>query len=90
MHMQDLRRRKTGVGMTAFGYGKPENFSGYLPRYSTGMYDFGGAEQVSGYIFDTTSKYIKVPRYYFEKVETDDYEFRFFRQFGFNISESPI
>ena len=48
----------TTVGMTAFGYGKPENFSGYLPRYSTGMYDFGGAQQVSGYIFDTTSKYI--------------------------------
>jgi hypothetical protein len=76
--------------MTAFGYGKPENFSGYLPRYSTGMYDFDGAHQISGYIFDTTSKYIKVPRSYYEKVEGDDYEVRFFRQFGLNISESPI
>ena len=76
--------------MTAFGYGKPENFSGYLPRYSTGMYDFSGAQQVSGYIFDTTSKYIKVPRSYYQTVKEDDYEFMFFRQFGVNISESPI
>ena len=88
--MLDFRFRTTKVGMTAFGYGKPENFSGYLPRYSTGMYDFHGADQVSGYIFDTTSKYIKVPRYYFETVKEDHYEFRFFRQFGVNISESPI
>ena len=88
--MLDLQSRKTEVGMTAFGYGKPENFSGYLPRYSTGIYDFHGADQVSGYIFDTTSKYIKVPRYYFETVKEDHYEFRFFRQFGVNISESPI
>ena len=54
------------------------------------MYDFGQTDQVSGYIFDTTSKYIKVPRSYFETVKEDHYEFRFFRQFGVNISESPI
>ena len=68
MNMLDFRSRNTVAGMTAFGYGKPENFSGYLPRYSTGMYDFSGPQQVSGYIFDTTSKYIKVPRFYFQKV----------------------
>jgi hypothetical protein len=45
--------------MTAFGYGKPEDFSGYDAKYSE-EFDFS-RERVSGYIFDTTSKYIKVP-----------------------------
>ena len=76
------------VGMKAFGYGKPENFTGYTPRYSFGITD--DSNRLSGYIFDTTSKYIKVPRFYYEKVKEDDYEFMFFRQFGVNISESPI
>ena len=52
--------------MTAFGYGKPENFSGYSTRYSYGLIE--GSDFLSGYIFDTTSKYIKVPRFYFQKV----------------------
>jgi len=74
--------------MTAFGYGKPENFSGYKTYYSNGWLE--GSDFLSGYIFDTTSKYIKVPRFYFEKVQEKDYEFKFFRQFGVDISESPI
>jgi hypothetical protein len=41
MNIEDFRSRRKDAGMTAFGYGKPENFSGYSPRYSTGMYDFG-------------------------------------------------
>ena len=79
---------KTKCGMTAFGYGKPENFTGYTPRYSWGILE--GSNMLSGYIFDTTSKYIKVPRWYFETVREDHYELKFFRQFGVNISESPI
>ena len=75
-------------GMTAFGYGKPENFRGYEAKYA-GSLDSPIAK-VTYYIFDTTSKYIKVPRWYFETVREDHYEFRFFRQFGVNISESPI
>ena len=74
--------------MISFGYGKPENFSGYLPQFSYGNLD--GSNRTNGYIFDTTSKYIKVPRSYFETVKEDHFEFMFFRQFGVNISESPI
>ena len=83
MKVEDFRYRITDVGMTAFGYGKPENFSGYVAKYSE-EFDFS-KERVSGYIFDTTSKYIKVPN--FDKHEN---AIRFFRQFGVNISESPI
>ena len=79
---------KTKCGMTAFGYGKPENFSGYLPQFSYGNLD--GSNRTNGYIFDTTSKYIKVPFSYDKIVKEDNYESRFFRQFGVNISESPI
>ena len=25
-------------GMTAFGYGKPENFTGYTPKYNYGIF----------------------------------------------------
>ena len=84
----NIRAGSREVGMTAFGYGKPENFSGYLPQYSYGNLD--GSKTKNGYIFDTTSKYIKVPRSYFETVKEDHFEFMFFRQFGVNISESPI
>ena len=75
--------------MTAFGYGKPENFSGYVAKYYVDKI-YWNDESTAGYIFDTTSKYIKVPRKYYETVKEDDYEFMFFRQFGVNISESPI
>ena len=51
--------------MTAFGYGKPENFSGYLLRHKVG-FDEKGLTQVSSYIFYTTSKYIKFPPSYLE------------------------
>ena len=87
--MKDLRYREKKVGMTAFGYGKPENFSGYVPIYWVDKL-YLNVESTAGYIFDTTSKYIKVPRSYYEKVSEYNYEFIFFRQFGVNISESPI
>ena len=74
--------------MTGFGYGKPEKFSGYFTSYSYGLLE--GSNMKSGYIFDTTIEYIKVPRFYYERYDKDDYEVRFFRQFGLNISESPI
>jgi hypothetical protein len=31
--MKDFRSRTTEVGMTAFGYGKQEYFSGYVAKY---------------------------------------------------------
>ena len=46
-------------GITAFGYGKPESFRGYEAKYA-GSLDSPIAK-VTYYIFDTTSKYIKVP-----------------------------
>ena len=82
MKMKDEGNGKK-VGMTAFGYGKPESFSGYRPRDLYGLFD--DPIIISVYIFDTTSKYIKVPN--FDKHEN---AIRFFRQFGVNISESPI
>ena len=88
MNKDVIRKFQTKVGITAFGYGKPENFSGYFPRYDWGMFE--GSDMLSGYIFDTTSKYIKVPRSGKLKIYESDYEVRFFRQFGVNISESPI
>ena len=75
-------------GITAFVYGKPESFRGYEAKYAGSLDD--PIAEVTIFIFDTTSKYIKVPRFYYEKVKEDDYEFMFFRQFGVNISESPI
>ena len=63
MNMLDLQSRKTEVGMISFGYGKPENFSGYSTYYSYGLLE--GSVFLNDYIFDTTSKYIKVPRFYF-------------------------
>ena len=47
--------------MISFGYGKPENFSGYSTYYSYGLLE--GSVFLNDYIFDTTSKYIKVPNY---------------------------
>ena len=70
-------------GITAFGYGKPESFSGYVCKYP--CEECSRPVRITGYIFDTTSKYIKVPD--FDKHEN---AIRFFRQFGLNISESPI
>ena len=59
MYKKDDRIGATKVGMTAFGYGKPESFSGYRPRDPYGIFD--DPSIIYGYIFDTTSKYIKVP-----------------------------
>ena len=53
-------------GITAFGYGKPESFRGY-EHNDNGLLEIPIAK-VTNYIFDTTSKYIKVPRSYFETV----------------------
>ena len=61
MNKEDKRSRTVEVGMTAFGYGKPENFSGYSTYYSFGLLE--GSIFLNDYIFDTTSKYIKVPNY---------------------------
>ena len=63
MNKNKIQKSETIVGMTGFGYGKPENFSGYFTSYSYGLIE--GSNMKSGYIFDTTSKYIKVPRFYF-------------------------
>ena len=41
MNIEDFDSRRSDAGITAFGYGKPENFSGYSPRYHTVMYGFG-------------------------------------------------
>jgi len=46
-------------GITAFGYGKPESFSGYVCKYP--CEECSRPVRITGYIFDTTSKYIKVP-----------------------------
>ena len=46
-------------GITAFGYGKPESFSGYVCRYP--CEECSRPVRITGYIFDTASKYIKVP-----------------------------
>ncbi len=49
---------KSAEGITAFGYGKPESFRGYEDKRGTLDYPIA---KVTNYIFDTTSKYIKVP-----------------------------
>ncbi len=46
-------------GITAFVYGKPESFRGYEAKYAGSLDD--PIAEVTNYIFDTTSKYIKVP-----------------------------
>jgi hypothetical protein len=51
---------RSAEGITAFGYGKPESFRGYEAKYA-GSLDYEVAT-VTNYIFDTTSKYIKVPK----------------------------
>ena len=45
-------------GITAFGYGKPESFRGYEDKDNVLEIPIA---KVTNYIFDTTSKYIKVP-----------------------------
>ena len=47
-------------GITAFGYGKPESFRGYEAKYAGSLNN--PIATVTNYIFDTTSKYIKVPK----------------------------
>ena len=47
-------------GITAFGYGKPESFRGYEDKDNVLEIPIA---KVTNYIFDTTSKYIKVPNY---------------------------
>jgi len=68
-------------GITAFGYGKPKNFSGYVCKYP--CEECSRPVRITGYIFDTTSKYIKVP----STAKNAEY---FFQQFGLNKSASPI
>ena len=34
----NIRAGSREVGMKAFGYGKPENFTGYTPKYNYGIF----------------------------------------------------
>jgi hypothetical protein len=57
MKVEDFRYDTTVVRMTAFGFGKPENFSGYVAKYYVDR-TYLNVESRAGYIFDTTNKYI--------------------------------
>lgn len=59
MYVAARSDRDQREGITAFGYGKPQNFSGYVCEYPWGLSET--PVKLTGYIFDTTSKYIKVP-----------------------------